>query len=106
EKGMKGNARLWTWPKDAVERIIHESARIKAEVVRGDQFETPLKGGREILNFGHTVGHALEAAKKFNTISHGQAVSVGMVVAGQQTPGRRGAWLLAPVLRGSIVSAR
>jgi 3-dehydroquinate synthase len=43
--------------------------------------ETERSGQRAILNFGHTVGHALEAATKLKELSHGEAVAVGMVAA-------------------------
>ncbi|HIE32641.1 MAG TPA: 3-dehydroquinate synthase, partial [Thermodesulfobacteriaceae bacterium] len=53
------------------------SCRIKAEVVSQDEREAGL---RRVLNFGHTLGHALEAALNYE-ILHGEAVSVGMVAA-------------------------
>lgn len=56
--------------------IVHDSVRIKAEVVAADEFEA---GIREILNFGHTIGHALEAASDF-ALGHGAAVGIGMVL--------------------------
>jgi 3-dehydroquinate synthase len=59
----------------AVERMVSASVTFKAEVVRRDEKE---RGERRILNFGHTLGHALE---KVSSISHGEAVSVGMVAA-------------------------
>lgn len=71
-----------TWKAAAVQRAIFESARMKAQVVSGDERETPLAGGREILNFGHTAGHALEAATGYGRVSHGEAISIGMNVAG------------------------
>lgn len=60
-----------------LERVVAESCRIKAEVVAADPRE---KGLRAILNFGHTVGHALEAAIGFRWL-HGECVAVGMVAA-------------------------
>ncbi len=57
--------------------IIHRAAAIKAEVVSADEREADL---RRILNFGHTLGHALEAAAKFR-LPHGQAVAWGMLAA-------------------------
>ena len=57
------------------ENLIYESVKIKAEVVRKDEKE---KGERRKLNFGHTLGHAIE---KTMGISHGEAVSIGMVFA-------------------------
>src|ERR1700691_334360 len=61
-----------------VERIIADAVRIKAEVVSADEREGGL---RRILNFGHTVGHALEAETQYNQFLHGEAVAFGMRVA-------------------------
>ncbi|MDO8715703.1 MAG: 3-dehydroquinate synthase, partial [Dehalococcoidales bacterium] len=61
----------------ALESIVFRSAKIKADVVTKDEFDAGL---RNILNFGHTVGHALESVSDFG-ISHGQAVAIGMVAA-------------------------
>jgi 3-dehydroquinate synthetase len=55
--------------------VIRRAACEKVEVVRRDPFE---RGERALLNFGHTVGHALEAASGYR-LSHGQAISAGMV---------------------------
>jgi 3-dehydroquinate synthase len=60
--------------------IIVESCRIKANVVSADEREA---GPRRILNFGHTAGHALEAATKYRRCQHGEAVAYGMLVAAQ-----------------------
>jgi 3-dehydroquinate synthase len=57
--------------------IIFSSCSIKADVVSADEREGDL---RRILNFGHTLGHAVEAAAHYK-IPHGEAVSIGMVVA-------------------------
>ncbi|MGA2572063.1 MAG: 3-dehydroquinate synthase family protein, partial [Terracidiphilus sp.] len=62
----------------ALERVIAASVRMKAEVVRRDEREGGL---RMILNFGHTVGHALEQATKYKAMLHGEAVAWGMVAA-------------------------
>ncbi len=59
--------------------IVMRCCRLKAGIVEVD--ETERSGQRAILNFGHTVGHALEAATKFHTLSHGEAVAIGMVAA-------------------------
>lgn len=64
-------------------KAIHRSVEIKAKVVGGDEREKPLAGGREILNFGHTGGHALEAAFGYKRFSHGEAISIGMNLAGR-----------------------
>ena len=63
-----------------VEEMIAESVRIKAEVVSADERES---GPRRILNFGHTVGHALEAETGYARFLHGEAVSFGMQAAVQ-----------------------
>ncbi len=64
-------------PKE-LEHIILEASRIKAEVVSGDERE---KEERMILNYGHTVGHALEAATSYRRYKHGEAVGWGMIAA-------------------------
>jgi 3-dehydroquinate synthase len=62
----------------ALERVIAASVRMKADVVHHDEREGGL---RMILNFGHTVGHALEQATHYKTLLHGEAVGWGMVAA-------------------------
>jgi 3-dehydroquinate synthase len=59
--------------------IVMRCCRLKAGVVEIDEIE--LSGQRATLNFGHTVGHALEAATKLQELSHGEAVAIGMVAA-------------------------
>ncbi len=59
--------------------IIATCCRIKAEVVLADERET--SGRRMILNFGHTIGHALEAEAETWGLRHGEAIAVGMVLA-------------------------
>ena len=59
--------------RDILESLVHQSLVIKASVVRRDELDT---GERMKLNFGHTVGHAVESVLGF---SHGEAVSIGMV---------------------------
>jgi 3-dehydroquinate synthase len=61
-----------------IERIATESYRIKADIVAKDEFDT--KGIRARLNYGHTMGHAIEAASKY-AYRHGEAISIGMVCA-------------------------
>lgn len=65
---------------EAVERLVARCAAIKADVVMSDEKESDL---RRILNFGHTVGHGLEAAARYQRIKHGEAVGYGMVAAGR-----------------------
>ena len=59
--------------------IVRRCCRLKAGIVEID--ETEKTGQRAILNFGHTVGHALEAVSRFKGKSHGEAVAVGIVAA-------------------------
>ena len=61
-----------------LDRVITASVRMKAEVVGKDERESGL---RMILNFGHTVGHAIEAVAGFGTLLHGDAVGWGMLAA-------------------------
>jgi len=61
----------------ALEKIVFRSAEIKAEVVAKDERDLGL---RAILNYGHTVGHAVESVSDFR-ISHGEAVAIGMLAA-------------------------
>ena len=69
-----------------LETIVSRSAAIKAGVVEQDERET--KGRRIILNYGHTFAHALEGASGFR-MRHGDAVAVGMVMAGALSRGRK-----------------
>lgn len=62
---------------DIIEDIIFECISLKAGVVERDEKE---HGERAQLNFGHTVGHAIEKLHNFTTISHGEAVGIGMVM--------------------------
>ena len=63
-----------------IEYIVSRCSRLKAEVVSIDENEKT--GYRSILNFGHTIGHALEAASCYkNSLNHGEAISVGMMSA-------------------------
>ena len=62
----------------ALERVIAESVRLKAEVVSSDERESGL---RRVLNFGHTIGHALEAESGYRRFLHGEAVAWGMIAA-------------------------
>jgi 3-dehydroquinate synthase len=82
-------------------RVIADSCRIKAHVVGQDEHE---RGIRRTLNFGHTVGHALEAVTKYRRFRHGEAVAYGMLAAadigaarGAMPPGDRDA--LAALVR-------
>src|SRR5215469_1686335 len=61
-----------------VERLIADSVRLKAHLVSVDERENGL---RQVLNFGHTIGHALEAETGYRSLLHGEAVAWGMVAA-------------------------
>jgi 3-dehydroquinate synthase len=62
----------------AIEYIVAASIRMKADVVGIDELENGL---RMILNYGHTLGHAIEAATRYKRLLHGEAVAWGMVAA-------------------------
>ncbi len=64
--------------KTLVNHVLKKCCEIKAEVVRQDEKEAGL---RAILNFGHTLGHALEAVTEYQTLMHGEAVAHGMMLA-------------------------
>jgi 3-dehydroquinate synthase len=61
-----------------LEWVIAESVKLKAEVVSSDERESGL---RRVLNFGHTIGHALEAETEYRRFLHGEAVAWGMIAA-------------------------
>ena len=63
---------------DLLTPVIAECCRIKARVVESDEHEA---GPRRVLNFGHTVGHALEAMTNYRRFLHGEAVGYGMLAA-------------------------
>lgn len=58
-------------------KTIQRCVEIKAEVVQADEFDRT--GLRAILNFGHTLGHAIEAVHRYETYLHGEAIAIGMV---------------------------
>lgn len=62
----------------ALEKVIAASIRMKASVVNRDERENGL---RMILNFGHTVGHAIEQATRYKAVLHGEAIGWGMIAA-------------------------
>ena len=63
---------------DAIEPIVEKTYRLKAKIVEQDERDT--RGIRMVLNYGHTIGHAVESAAGFK-YSHGESVSIGMVCA-------------------------
>jgi len=61
---------------ETLERIVAGSCRLKASVIERDEQEAEL---RHVLNYGHTIGHAIEAVTGYARFAHGEAVSLGMV---------------------------
>ena len=87
--GVIADARFFAWLEahatelsagapGALRHAVCRACQIKAEVVAGDERET---GRRAVLNFGHTFGHALEAATGYRRFLHGEAVAIGMTMA-------------------------
>lgn len=66
--------------EELLETILSCSCQAKADVVSKDEKETGL---RAILNYGHTIGHAVESLTGYKLVNHGEAVAIGMVAAGQ-----------------------
>lgn len=62
------------------ETIIQKALQVKKTVVEEDEFDN---GSRLLLNFGHTIGHAIENTSGYGVISHGEAVAIGMVKISQ-----------------------
>ncbi|KJH72695.1 3-dehydroquinate synthase [Aliterella atlantica] len=67
-------------PESLVQTILERSCQAKADVVSKDEKEAGL---RAILNYGHTIGHAIESLTGYRTVNHGEGVAIGMVAAGQ-----------------------
>lgn len=63
-------------PNESWTKIVEQSARIKTDIVQEDALES---GKRAYLNFGHTFGHAIEKVSGYGSLSHGEAVFVGMI---------------------------
>jgi 3-dehydroquinate synthase len=63
---------------EVLEKVAHCNCKIKGNVVEADPYEENL---RRILNYGHTIGHAVEAASGFELL-HGEAVAIGIIAAG------------------------
>ena len=62
--------------------IVERCCAIKAEIVEHDEFDT---GERMVLNFGHTIGHAVEKCCGYTTYTHGEGVGIGMALLTRQT---------------------
>ncbi len=89
--GVIGNAELFSFLENniseiqnldpgSIEQIIYQSCTMKGQIVSQDELDY---GFRTVLNLGHTFGHALEVAGRFEKIRHGEAVAVGMCLAAQ-----------------------
>ncbi len=80
---LEASKRLDQWrylDKDLLLTILTRSCQAKADVVSQDEKEAGL---RAILNYGHTIGHAVESLTGYKSVNHGEAVAIGMVAAGQ-----------------------
>lgn len=66
--------------EELLQIILSSSCQAKADVVSKDEKESGL---RAILNYGHTIGHAVESVTGYKLVNHGEAVAIGMVAAGQ-----------------------
>ena len=88
ECAQQGNPRLGVMER--IEAIVARCCEIKGAVVEADEQDN---GQRMLLNFGHTIGHAIEGAEHYTGHSHGEAVGIGMVAISRlaqargQTPG-------------------
>ncbi|MFC1592967.1 3-dehydroquinate synthase [Candidatus Omnitrophota bacterium] len=77
---LEGNlGQIKSLDETALEEVVFRSTKIKAEVVEKDERDFGL---RHILNYGHTVGHAIESTSDFKVV-HGEAVALGMLAAGR-----------------------
>jgi 3-dehydroquinate synthase len=72
-----GSVEVYQKRKNLLAQLIKRNTQIKIKVVQKDEFE---EGERKLLNFGHTLGHALETQYE---LSHGQAISIGMTYAAE-----------------------
>ena len=89
--GMLGNISLYQTLSELPERLSSQSQELpkmvyhcckdKAEIVRNDEHELDPKGGRALLNLGHTFAHAIEAVAGYGQYLHGEAVAIGLVCA-------------------------
>ncbi|KHF40336.1 3-dehydroquinate synthase [Halalkalibacter okhensis] len=65
-------------PLELVNQMLEKSLAVKADIVAEDELES---GVRAYLNFGHTLGHAIEAESGYGVVTHGEAVAIGMIFA-------------------------
>ncbi|HYN08115.1 MAG TPA: 3-dehydroquinate synthase [Vicinamibacterales bacterium] len=76
---------LFAHDSEVLTPLVADCCRIKAEVVSADERES---GPRRTLNFGHTIGHALEAVTKYRRFRHGEAIAYGMLAAARISAAR------------------
>jgi 3-dehydroquinate synthase len=90
--GAALDVKFFEWLEDNIDALnqrmpaalayaIRRSCEIKAGVVASDELESSKEGGRALLNFGHTFGHAIETALGYGVWLHGEAVACGMAMA-------------------------
>ncbi len=72
---------LFAFDRSQLAKIIARNVEIKAAIVAADEHET--SGERALLNFGHTLGHAIESAAGYGSFLHGEAIALGMIAAGR-----------------------
>ncbi|QEQ00290.1 3-dehydroquinate synthase [Thermosynechococcus sp. QKsg1] len=72
--------RMAALPTEQLLQILQRSCQVKVDVVSKDEREAGL---RAILNYGHTIGHALESMGNYRLLNHGEAVAIGMIAAGE-----------------------
>jgi 3-dehydroquinate synthetase len=97
---MFGMLQLWEASEAlALQQLVLRNVKIKSKIVAKDEHD--LTGERALLNFGHTVGHAIERAGDYRKFLHGEAVSLGIVAACAISIKRAG---LPPRQRDAVVS--
>ena len=85
--------------KSLIEYILTRSCQAKADVVSKDEKEAGL---RAILNYGHTIAHAVESLTGYSVVNHGEAVAIGMVAAGEIAV-KLGMWQAEEVQRQNVL---
>ena len=79
---MFGELQSWettSWRPRALQQLVRRNIKIKSKIVAKDEYDRT--GKRALLNFGHTIGHAIERAGGYRKFLHGEALSLGIVAA-------------------------
>ena len=84
------------------EPVIRRCAELKAKIVQKDPLDA--NGKRAILNFGHSIGHAIEAVTGYGRYLHGEAISIGMFVAGRLSEQLMGLSALERIRLGTLLT--